>query len=92
MNKIKIYNELVFVLAVILIAFSVAITIASDFGVSMIAAPSLILHLKFAFLTVGQWEYIFQAALLVVMCIVIRKFRFVYLQAFLTSVVVWCNT
>ena len=46
-KKIKISSELVFLLATVILSFSVAMIATTDFGVSMIVAPAYILSQKF---------------------------------------------
>ena len=87
MKKLTISSELAYILSLSLIALSVAMASAADFGVSMIAAPTYILSLKFSFFTFGQWEYCIQAALFVAMCLLLGKFKPIYLMSFLSSVI-----
>ena len=58
---------------------------SSDFGVSMIVAPAYILSLKIEGLSFGYSEYIVQGLLFIAFCIVMKKFRWVYLMSFVTS-------
>lgn len=53
MKRIKLYNELTYLFALIFMALAVALTAAADFGVSMIVAPAYLLSLKVSFLTFG---------------------------------------
>ena len=53
MKKIKVHSELFYILAIILLAFSVAMLTAVDFGISMIVAPAFLLSEKLGFLTFG---------------------------------------
>ena len=78
-HKIKLSSEATYVAAIILLSFAVAILSAADFGISMIVAPAYLLSLKTGVLTFGQAEYVIQAGLFVVLCVILRKFRFVYL-------------
>ena len=83
------YREWVYVLALIAMALGVAVTEAADFGVSMVVAPAYLLHLKlspfFDFFTFGFAEYVFQGLLLVVMALLLRRFRVSYLFSFVTA-------
>ena len=81
-KRITLPSEPMYLFAICLIALSVAMCAAADFGVSMIVAPTYILSLKFQFLTFGQWEYVFQAVMFIAFCILMKKFRFVYLFSF----------
>ena len=42
MPKIKIHSEVLYLFAIALLAFSVAMLTAADFGISMIVAPAYI--------------------------------------------------
>ena len=84
MKKLKLPSEIAYLLAVIILAFSVAMLSAVDFGLSMIVAPAYVLSQKFTFLTFGQAEYVIQGVLFILFCIIMRKFKPVYLVAFLS--------
>lgn len=90
MKKRTFYTELAYIFGLMLLAFSAALMEASDLGVSMAVAPAYLLYLKlsqtFAFFTFGMAEYTLQAALLIAMIIVIRRFRLYYLFSFITAV------
>ena len=91
MKKKVFYSELAYILGLVSLALSAAFMERADFGVSMVVAPAYLLHLKVSqYLPVfsfGMAEYTLQAVLLIVMVIVIRKFRLSYLFSFVTAVV-----
>ncbi|MBR1983802.1 MAG: hypothetical protein IKA12_03850 [Clostridia bacterium] len=87
MKKLKLPSEIAYLLAVVLLAFSVAMLSAVDFGLSMIVAPAYVLSQKFTFLTFGQAEYVLQAILFVAFCIIVKKFKPIYLIAFLSCLI-----
>lgn len=87
MKKIKLHSETVYFFGIVLLAFSVAMLTAADFGISMIVAPAYILSVKTGFLTFGQAEYVIQAFLFVAFCVVMKRFRVVYLSSFLTCLI-----
>ena len=82
--------ELAYILGIVLLAMGSALMAKSNFGVSMIVAPAYILHLKvseyLSFFTFGMAEYTLQALLLVVLIVVMRKFKWYYLFSFVTAV------
>lgn len=80
-------SEIVYVLAVVLLAFAVTILTAADFGISMIVAPAYLLSRKLGVITFGQAEYILQAGVFLLLCLVLRKFRPVYLMSFVTCLI-----
>ena len=86
-RKITIPSEAAYLPAIILIAFSVALTAAADFGVSMIVAPAYIISLKFDFLTFGLAEYIVQGMLFVLFCLIMKKVKLIYFTSFLTGII-----
>lgn len=87
MRKLTVHSEILYVLAIVLLAFSVAMLSSVDFGLSMIVAPAYVLSQKFTFLTFGQAEYVVQGVLFIVFCILMRKVRLVYFVAFLTCLI-----
>ncbi len=86
-KKIKLSSELAYVLAIILMAFSVAMITTTDFGVSMIVAPAYILSLKCNVLTFGQSEYIIQGILFIALCIILKRIKPIYFCSFATCLV-----
>lgn len=87
MKKIKIYSEAAYLPAIIIMALSVSMTAAADFGVSMIVAPAYIISLKVPFLTFGQSEYIVQALLFIAFCLAMKRFKPIYLASFVTGLI-----
>lgn len=90
-GKRTFYSELAYVFGIIFVAFGVAFMEMVDFGVSMVVAPAYLLHLKlsetWSFFSFGMAEYTLQAVLLIVMMLVLRKFKFSYLFSFVTAVI-----
>lgn len=91
MKKLQKSSELLWLLGIIFVAFGVAICSKADLGVSMIAAPAFVIQEALAALwpslSVGMTEYLIQGLLLVLLCLVIRRFRWHYLLAFAVAVV-----
>ncbi len=86
-RKIKISSEITYFAAILLLSLAVAILSAADFGISMIVAPAYLVSLKASFLSFGQAEYVVQALVFIVLCIILRKFRFVYFFSFGTCLI-----
>ena len=86
MKRIKMSRELAYVIGIVCMPFAVACTIKADLGMSMIAAPSYIISEKIP-LTNGQVEWIMQAFFLVLMCLIIKKFKITYLCSFLSALI-----
>ena len=87
MKKFEVKSEFAYIISIVVLAFSVAIMSAVDFGVSMIVAPAYILSLKFDFLTFGQCEYIVQALLFIVFCILVKKIKPQFFISFVTCII-----
>lgn len=88
-EKKKCYGEVAYALGIITLAIGTALMERADFGMSMVVAPAYILHLKISqtlpFFSFGMAEYVVQALLLIVLCLVIRRFRLGYIMPFLTA-------
>ena len=87
MRKLHFPGEAAYLVALVVLAFAVAMTAASDLGVSMIVAPAYILSLKVEALTFGQSEYIVQGLLFIVFCLLMRRIKLVYCSAFVTGLI-----
>lgn len=87
MKKIRISNELIYVLAVLVLSFATAMLAAADIGMSMVVAPAYIVSLKVEILTFGQAEYIVQGMLFILFCILMRKVRMLYFFAFVSGLI-----
>ncbi len=91
MKKRVFYTELAYVLGVIILAIGTAFMERADFGLSMVVAPAYLLHLKVSqylpFFTFGMAEYVFQAALLICMMILLRKVKLTYFFSFITTII-----
>lgn len=86
-QKITVSSELVYLLAIVILSFSVAMIASTNFGVSMIVAPAYIVSQKLTFLTFGQSEYIIQGLLFILFCLLMKKFKPIYLFSFMTSII-----
>lgn len=86
-NKKRFPKEICYLLGLIIMPFSIALMTKANFGLSMIAAPTYIISEKIPFLSYGQTEYIAQGLMLILMCAVVKKFKFAYLTSFLTAII-----
>ncbi len=88
MNKIR--NVVSWVLGMVLCSLGVCFCTKAGFGLSMIGAPPYIIHVwlrdKFAWYTQGTSEYVWEALLLVITIIIVRRFKWKYLLSFVTAV------
>lgn len=90
MKKTEKASELLWLLGIVFVAFGVSICSKADLGVSMIAAPAFVVceavQAVWSGLSVGVTEYIIQGLMLVILCIVLRRFDWRYLLAFAVAV------
>ena len=91
MKRLNKTSELMWLFGTVFVALGVAICSKADLGVSMIAAPAFVVQeaavALWGGLTVGVTEYIIQGLMLMVLCIIIRRFDWRYLLAFAVAVV-----
>lgn len=91
MKKLNRTNELLWLFGIIFVALGVAICSKAYLGVSMIAAPAFVVSEALLalspFFSVGVTEYLLQGVLLIVMCVIVRKFNPRYLLAFAVAVI-----
>lgn len=89
-KKISRASELLWLFGIIFVALGVAICNKANLGVSMIAAPAFVIYEAvspvFGGFSVGMTEYIIQGLMLIVMCLIVRKFNWRYLLAFAVAV------
>ena len=88
-EKRVIYSELAYFFGILVLALGTALMERADFGISMVVAPAYILHLKLSeylpFFSFGVAEYVFQAVLLVLLSLVMGRFKKSYLLSFATA-------
>lgn len=90
-HKKKLYTEIAYILGLVILAFGSALVKASDFGVAMVVAPAYLICDKLSaikgleFVTFGMAEMLFQIVVFLLMLIIIRKFKVIYLFFFVTT-------
>lgn len=71
------YSEAAYAVGIVVLALGTSMMERADFGMSMIVAPAYLIHLKVSqllpFFSFGVSEYVFQALLLVVTALVMRR-------------------
>lgn len=89
-RKLRVSSELAYLLATVLLAVAVAMLTRADFGISMLTAPVYMLHLATQQtalpLTFGQAEYVVEAILFVIFCLLMKRVRPLYFVSFGTGV------
>lgn len=88
---LKKMNEAAWLLGIVFCALGVCLLTKAGFGLSMVSAAAYILHLKVVqflpFFSQGMSEYVFQALLLLVLCLAIQRFNWRYLLSFASAVI-----
>lgn len=83
------FGETAWLAGLILLTLGVCLMSKAGFGVSMVVSPAYVLHLSLKdvlpFLTFGMASYICEGIILVIMCIVVKRFKWQYLLSFLTA-------
>ena len=86
MNKKAISSEIIYVLAIVILAFAVNLMSIANLGMSMIVCPAYIISEKFNFLTYGQAEYLIAIMVFIIFCLVMKRFKISYLLSYLTGI------
>lgn len=90
-KKRVIFSEFAYLIGIIFIALSIALIQKTGFGLSMIVAPAYrihrIIHPFWSAFTFGMAEYCFQGFLIIVMSLILRRFRISFLFSFVTAVI-----
>ena len=83
------YCEMAYVVGLVVLALGTAFMERANFGMSMVVAPAYLVHLKVSealpFFSFGMSEYVFQAVLLMLLSVVMRKIKRSYLLSFCTA-------
>lgn len=91
LKKFRFPSELAYAAGLTILALGTALMERSDLGVSMVVAPAYLIYLKLSaslpFFTFGMSEYLFQAFLLVVLALIMGRFRLSCLFSFVTAVI-----
>lgn len=91
MKKTTFYTELAYLFGIGGLALGTAFMEKANLGISMVVAPAYLLYLKlsaiWSYVTFGMIEYALQAFLLLVMALVLRKFKISYMFSFVTAII-----
>lgn len=84
------YTELAYVTGMLSLALGTAFMERANFGMSMVVAPAYLVYLKvssyFSWFTFGMAEYCFQLLLIIILSLVLFKFKRKFLFSFVTAV------
>lgn len=87
--KKKFYSEMAYILGLVLLAIGTALMERANLGMSMVVAPAYLCYLKvsqyYSFFTFGMAEYCFQALLLIILGLVIGRFKIKFAFSFVTA-------
>ena len=90
MKKISKMNELAWVFGILFCTLGICLCTKANFGLSMIAAPPYILHLRmveiFPWWSQGTSEYIWQGFLLLLLWVLMRRVKIKFILCFVTAV------
>lgn len=85
------YLEACYLVGLALLALANAFMEWGDFGMGMVVAPAYLIHLKLSevwpFFTFGMAEYLTQAIVLILLILVVRRFKITYLFSFGTAII-----
>lgn len=83
------HTEFAYVAGIVILALGTAFMERANFGMSMVVAPAYLLHLKVSqylpFFSFGMSEYVFQAALIILLSLVMGRVKKGYILSFATA-------
>ena len=89
MKKRRMYSETAYILAMIILSLGTALMERADFGISMIVAPSYLLHMKVSqtlpWFSFGVAAYMMQTVVLALVIIFMRRLKLAYFFAFVSA-------
>lgn len=89
-KKRIIYSEAAYLFGILFLALGTALVEKANFGVSMVVAPAYLIHLKLSefwgFVSFGMAEYLLQGFIILLVALIVRRFRLSYLFTFVTAV------
>ena len=92
MKKFSFPSEIAYVLGLLLLSLGTCLSAKANFGVSMIAAPAYLIHLFLSktvnvFFTFGRCEIMLEMLVILIMCLLLRKFKLGYLFSLMAGVI-----
>lgn len=85
MKKIRIYNFFIFLMGIMFLSLGIVLVLKSNLGVSVATSIPYVLSKKFTRLTFGQWNYIIQGLVLLLLVLMVRKLTIKFLMSFLVA-------
>ena len=92
MNKLKFPSEIAYIAGLAMLSLGTCLMEKTNFGLSMIAAPAYLLSRLLTntvsdIFTFGRCEIILEAIVVMLLCIIIRKFKIGYLFSLLAGII-----
>ncbi len=84
MKKIRLSREFCYLPATLFLALGAALMTRANFGLSAVVAPAYLLSQIFK-ISFGTAEYCLQGALVIGVCLLVRRFRWTYLLSFVSA-------
>lgn len=81
-QKYKAPGEIFMVLGIFFVAFAISAMVKLGFGISTISSLPYALHLIIPFLSFGEWNFVFQIVLFVILISITKKFKKRYIVSF----------
>jgi uncharacterized membrane protein YczE len=79
-------DVIIYVVSISMLSFSISLMVKSDFGVSAVSCVPYILSLRLKLLTQGQWFFVLQFVLMVLLSFWLRRAKGIYAATIITSV------
>lgn len=92
MKSYKIPTEIAYFVGLLLLSLGTCLAAKADFGLSMIAAPAYLIHILLtkmisSFFTFGRCEMILETLVIIITCIILKRFKFGFLFSILAGII-----
>jgi len=85
MKKISVNNLFIFLLGLTCLSLGIVLVIKSNLGISVAMSVPYVFSLYFTKISLGQWSYIIQGIVLLLLVIIVRKLTVKYLMSFIVA-------
>lgn len=85
MKTMRIYNLFIFLLGLTCLSLGVVLVVKSNLGISVAMSVPYVFSLYFTKLTLGQWNYIVQGFVLILLVIIVKRLTIKYLMSFVVA-------
>lgn len=87
MKKKKFSRELALLIAIIYNSLNLNLLVKGSFGISPLSSVPLVFSKVFTQFTLGNWTIIIQLITILIMLLIVRRFKFGYLLSFLVAII-----